>query len=92
MPDLLTAILQFGPAGLIGLLWIFERRQNATRERQIDEAHRAITQQTTGIDSLLTVVKDNTRAMTSLEQTQRQLVELVLHHRRARPPAKREVA
>ena len=75
--DLLTALAQFGPAGLIGFLWLFERRSSTSRERQLDEAHHKVMTLDRQIETLLTVVKDNTRAINSLEQSQRRLIELL---------------
>lgn len=74
---MLTALAQFGPAGLIGFLWLFERRSSAARERQLDEAHRKVMTLDRQLETLLTVVKDNTRAINSLEQSQRRLIDLL---------------
>jgi hypothetical protein len=74
-PSILTQLTQFGAAGLIGLLWIFERRQAAERHRQLDEAHRRIVERDRELDALLAVVKENTRAVTSLEHGQRRLIQ-----------------
>lgn len=75
-PELITALAQFGPAGLIGLLWIAERRHAAARDRQLMEAHNKLAMQDHHLEALLKVVRDNTRAITTLEQTQRQLIDL----------------
>ena len=66
-------------AGLIGFLWLFERRSSAARERQLDEAHRKVMTLDRQVETLLTVVKDNTRAINSLELSQRRLIELLDH-------------
>lgn len=76
MIELATILAQFGPAGLIGLLWIVERRHASSRERQLNEAHRKLAAQNGSLEALLAVVKDNTRAIVTLEQTQRQLIDL----------------
>jgi hypothetical protein len=75
-PDLVTILAQFGPAGLMGLLWIMERRHAALRERQLSESHSRIAQQEDAGRILLEVVRDNTRAITSLEHTQQHLLKL----------------
>lgn len=75
-PELLTVLAQFGPAGLIGLLWIAERRHGAMRDRQLAETHRKLASQDQSLETLLNVVKGNTRAIVTLEQTQRHLIEL----------------
>jgi len=86
-PELLTALAQFGPAGLIGLLWIVERRHGATRDRQLAEAHRKLASQNQSLESVLNVVRDNTRAIVTLEQTQRHLIDLA--HELMRAPGRR---
>jgi hypothetical protein len=78
----LTALSQFGAAGLIGLLWILERRHAAKRDRQLDEAHQAILAQHRERASLLTVIKENTQAIIRLEESQRQLMVLLARLRR----------
>jgi hypothetical protein len=74
--DLITILAQFGPAGLIGLLWIMERRHAALRDRQLSESHSRIAQQEDAGRILLEVIRDNTRAITSLEHTQQHLLKL----------------
>lgn len=88
-PDILNALAQFGPAGLIGLLWIAERRHAAARDRQLGEAHGKLAAQDQSLDALLNVVKDNTRAIVTLEQTQRQLIDLA--QRIGHPGTRRQV-
>lgn len=77
MEEGLGLLTQFGAAGLIGLMWVLERRQAAAREKQLDEAHRRIVRREEEAGALLSVVKENTRAIVSLEQGQRQLAELL---------------
>ncbi|RMH26182.1 MAG: hypothetical protein D6693_07685 [Planctomycetota bacterium] len=72
--DLLNFATQFGAAGLIAWMWLSERRHAATREAQLSEAHERLAQSRVALDSLLTVVADNTRALASLEATQRALL------------------
>ena len=74
--ELITVLAQFGPAGLIGLLWIVERRSASVRDRQLAEAHATLAQQHNVIDAVVGVIKENTRAIVTLEQTQRQLIAL----------------
>lgn len=75
--DVFAVLTQFGAAGLIGVLWIVERRHALLRDRQLDEAHRLITQLNTEAESLMTVVKENTKAITALEGSQRELARLL---------------
>lgn len=75
--DLILQLTQFGAAGLIGLLWIVERRHAMQRDRQLAESHARIVRQQHEIGALLDVVKDNTRAVTALEQSQMHLSSLI---------------
>jgi hypothetical protein len=78
MPETLIATFtQFGAAGLIGALWLFERRHAAHRERQLDEAHRQLMASERQVDALLRVVQENTRAVNSLQHSQRRLIGLL---------------
>ncbi|MCI0631515.1 MAG: hypothetical protein L0Y44_12765 [Phycisphaerales bacterium] len=74
--ELLTILTQFGAAGLIGFMWIAERKQAAARERQLSEAHLRLLAQGHELEALLNVIKENTKAIVSLEHTQRTLIEL----------------
>ena len=77
MNGMLTALTQFGAAGLIGLLWILERRHATLRDRQLDEAHRRLIDQERDLEALLTVVTENTKAVNTLQQGQLQLIQLL---------------
>src|SRR5688572_24089486 len=74
--EIISMLSQFGAAGLMGLLWVLERRHAALRERQLSEAHRRLAADEREVESLLDVVRDSTRAMVALEHTQRHLVRL----------------
>jgi hypothetical protein len=86
-----SAIAQFGVAGLMGWMWLSERRAAGTREAQLTQAHERLVQERAQADALLTVIRDNTRALALLEAGQRTLVALLesLAHagRRPDPPA-----
>jgi len=81
-----TTLMQFGAAGLIGLLWIIERRFGQKRERQLDESHGTIMRQRQELAALLSVVRENTKAISRLEQSQRHLIRLLEHLRRPESP------
>jgi predicted component of type VI protein secretion system len=93
-PELTAIVAQFGPAGLMGLLWIMERRHAATRERHLSEAHQRLAQRDDSVHALLGVVRDNTRAIAALEHTQRNLVRLAerLNDRLGRPAGRSAAA
>lgn len=77
MDGSLTALTQFGAAGLIGVLWVLERRHAVQRDRQLDEAHRKIVSSERDLEALLGVVKENTKAISTLEQSQIHLISLL---------------
>lgn len=70
-------VAQFGMAGLIAWMWLNERRAALVREKQIEDAHRRLTQEREALGVVLGVVEANTRAMVSLELGQRELVGLL---------------
>lgn len=76
-PDLLTTLTQFGFAGLIAWMWLTERRAGAAREQQLTQAHERLLEQRVQLDALLSALSENTRAITSLESSQRALADAV---------------
>lgn len=66
-PELLPTLTQFGVAGLIAAMWLVERRAASTRDKQLAEAHDRLVESRAHLDALLTVVKENTRAVAALE-------------------------
>ncbi len=62
LPDLAG----LGSAGLMGAMWLWERRNSRTREQQIDEAHQRILADRVQLDQVFTVVRQNTEALTRL--------------------------
>jgi len=75
--ELMSAAAQFGVAGLIGWMWLSERRSSAERERQIDQSHRRITEHEHDRAALIGLVREATRAMVALETGQRALVAVI---------------
>ena len=73
-PAALDQLTNLGVAGLMGAMWLWERRTSRTREQQIDEAHARIIADRVMLDQLLDVVRQNSEAMTRLTSTQTQLL------------------
>ncbi|HRK32403.1 MAG TPA: hypothetical protein PLD59_15165 [Tepidisphaeraceae bacterium] len=71
---ILDPLAQLGVAGLMGAMWLWERRTSQKREQQIDEAHTRIITDRVLLEELIEVVKQNAAAMTDLSATQRQLI------------------
>ena len=71
--NILVHLTQFGVAGLVAWMWLSERRSAMARERQLSAAHDRILEQRLQIDVLMSLVSENTRAVTALESAQRAL-------------------
>ena len=69
--DQLTSL---GASGLMGAMWLWERRTSQKREQQIDESHARIMADRIQLEQLIDVVKQNTEVLARLCTTQEQLV------------------
>ncbi len=69
-PELLEFLTQFGVAGLMGLLWVWERTLSRRRERQLDEAHTLLRDDRKAIVLLIDLVAQNKAALERFEYTQ----------------------
>lgn len=80
--DAIQPLTQFGVAGLMGLLWVWERMMSRKREAQLNEAHHHLINQQHELRVLVKLVRQNTRAMACFDQTQKQLKQLLekMHH------------
>jgi len=73
-PNTLAATLtQFGVAGLIGWMWLSERRAAAERDRHLAQAHERIAQDRVAMNAVLEALRDNTRVLGGVESTLRGL-------------------
>lgn len=68
--ELIEALSQLGAAGLIGLMWLTERRAAASRERLLEEAQAELRAGQTTLASVLAVVRQNTEALGALRASQ----------------------
>lgn len=75
--ELIEQATQFGVAGLMGVLWVWERRLSQKREAQLSETHRRLQQQGMELAELVELVRANTRAVERFEQTQARLCSLL---------------
>ncbi|MEE9212267.1 MAG: hypothetical protein V3U29_06400 [Phycisphaeraceae bacterium] len=73
----LGALTQFGAAGLMGVLWVWERRMSRQREQQLDDAHARLMQQREHLHVMVRLVQRNTRAIERFIQTQIQLNQVL---------------
>ncbi|MDD4892080.1 MAG: hypothetical protein PHU85_19330 [Phycisphaerae bacterium] len=67
----------FGAAGLMGALWIWERRLSRTRESQLTEAHDRLMAERGLTRLMANLIRRNTAALSRLQVTQDQLVHLL---------------
>lgn len=79
MPDpaIASAVAQFGAAGLIAWMWLLERRAAATRDQQLAETHRRLQDDRLALDTLISALDRNTRALTTLESGQQRLAAAI---------------
>jgi len=76
-PDLTAYLAQFGTAGLVGWMWLTERRAAAERERQLTSAHERLTQERACFEAAVAAITENTRVLGSLESGQRTLLSFL---------------
>ncbi|MGC4030759.1 MAG: hypothetical protein QM754_03270 [Tepidisphaeraceae bacterium] len=62
----LETIPSLGAAGLIGAMWLWERRQSAQREKQLDDAHARILADKVQMDALIDLVQHSTETLSKL--------------------------
>lgn len=73
LPDLTS----LGAAGIMGAMWLWERRTSRQREQQIDEAHARIMSDRVALEELIAVVRQNADALARLCAAQEQLLREV---------------
>ncbi len=72
-----SQLANLGVAGLMGLMWFWERKLSGSREQQLDEAHARIMADHVQLDQLIAVVRSNSDAMSKLTATQEQLIRTI---------------
>ncbi len=76
-PEMIEPFTQFGVAGLMGALWVWERLLSRRRERQLTESHEQLTQQRESLRLLMRLVHRNTQTIDRFEQTQQNLKQFL---------------
>ncbi len=71
----MSEFASFGAAGLMGAMWLWERRAGRLREQQLTDAHERIGRDEQRLEHLSRVVEANTTALTRFSETQRHLAE-----------------
>lgn len=77
LEQILQSCTQFGAAGLMGTLWVWERSMSRRREAQLNAAHERLISEKQQLRELMRIVHRNTRAIERFDQTQAQLRELL---------------
>lgn len=67
-------ITSLGASGIMGAMWLWERRMGRQRETQLDEAHSRILSDRVQLEELIRVVEQNSEAMSRLTASQEQLM------------------
>ena len=75
--ELIESLTQFGVAGLMGVLWVWERLMSRRREQQLIDAHNRIMRDRDALHVLIKLVRHNTEAIERFERTQSLLVQLL---------------
>lgn len=76
---ILDNLSSLGAAGIMGAMWLWERRTSSSREKQLDDAHARILADKVQLDALMELVKQNTEALTHLVASHDQLVRELDH-------------
>ena len=70
--NLISDLTSFGSAGMMGAMWLWERRLSRLREFQLSQSHERIMRDEQRLARLIRVIEQNTTAVTGFTETQRQ--------------------
>ena len=68
-------LTSLGAAGLMGMMWLWERRQSRSYEQQLSDCHARILRDEQRLEQLTKVVEQNTAALTRFNESQRVMIE-----------------
>lgn len=72
-------LASLGAAGIMGAMWLWERKLSRVRDQQITESHNRILRDEERLAKLTEVVEQNTAALTRFVELQRQECEALKH-------------
>lgn len=75
----ISDLASLGAAGVMGAMWLWERRSSQQREEQLTQAHGRIVRDEERLTMLTQVVEQNTAAIARFNETQRQTCETLKH-------------
>ena len=67
-------LTSLGAAGIMGAMWLWERRNSQKRDEQLDDAHARILGDRVQLEQLIEVVRTNAEALTRLSALHDQLL------------------
>ncbi len=68
--SIMSDLASFGAAGIMGAMWLWERRNSRLREEELTEAHARIIRDEQRLGKLVEVVEGNTAALARFTETQ----------------------
>lgn len=68
--QILSELASLGSAGVMGAMWLWERRNSRQRDEQLSDAHERILRDEQRLGQLVEVVEHNTSAMAGFTETQ----------------------
>ncbi len=86
--SLVSDLTSFGAAGLMGAMWLSERRLNRSREQQLSDAHQRILRDEEKLTCLSDLIDKNTAALVRFVEHQKEQTRILhelkeeLHHAR----------
>ena len=72
--DAIAQLTSLGAAGIMGAMWLWERRNSQKRDEQLDDAHARILGDRVQLEQLIEVVKTNAEALARLSSLHDQLL------------------
>jgi len=75
--DTFESVTQFGVAGLMGVLWVWERMHSRQRDTQLTTAHRQIVDQRERLGVMVEMIRSNAEALERMNQTHSRLMQLI---------------
>jgi len=68
-------LASLGAAGVMGAMWLWERRLSRAREEQLSNAHERILRDEQRLDQITRVIEQNTTAFVRFTETNREVLE-----------------
>ncbi|MBN1555674.1 MAG: hypothetical protein JXA11_13095 [Phycisphaerae bacterium] len=75
--SLVSDLTSFGAAGLMGAMWLCERKLNRSREQQLTEAHQRIQRDEEKLACLTDVIDKNTAALVRFVEHQKEQTRIL---------------